>query len=36
MHKIKKEDTVKIITGSYKGQKGRVIKIYTKKKQGIS
>ena len=35
MNKIKKEDTVKIISGSYKGQKGRVIKIYTKKNRAL-
>ena len=31
MNKIKKEDTVQIITGAYKGETGRVIKIYTQK-----
>ena len=29
MNKIKKEDMVEVITGAYKGQSGRVIKILT-------
>ena len=35
MNKIKKEDTVEIITGAYKGQNGRVVKIYTDKKRAL-
>ena len=35
MNKIKKEDTVKIITGAYKGQTGRVIKIFIKKNRAL-
>ena len=35
MNKIKKEDTVQIITGAYKGEIGRVIKIYTKKNRAL-
>jgi len=35
MNKIKKEDTVEIITGAYKGQQGRVIKIYTDKTRAL-
>jgi len=35
MNKIKKEDTVEIISGAYKGQTGRVIKIFTSKDRAI-
>ena len=35
MNKIKKDDTVRIITGSYKGQSGRVIKIFTKTNRAL-
>ena len=35
MQKIKKEDTVKVISGSYKGQTGRVIKIITKNNRAL-
>ena len=35
MSKIKKEDTVKVISGSYKGQTGRVLKILTKKNRAL-
>ena len=35
MNKIKKEDTVQIITGAYKGETGRVIKIYTQKNRAL-
>ena len=30
MNKFKKNDSVKVISGSYKGQTGRVLKIITK------
>jgi ribosomal protein L24 len=32
MNKIKKEDTVKVLAGSYKGESGRVVKIIKEKK----
>ena len=35
MNKIKKGDNVKVITGSYKGQSGRVIKVLTTKNRFI-
>tara|TARA_Y100000590_G_scaffold419382_1_gene521071 strand:- start:530 stop:838 length:309 start_codon:yes stop_codon:yes gene_type:complete len=35
MNKIKKEDMVKVITGSYKGETGRVVKIITSKNRAI-
>ena len=35
MNKIKKEDTVQIIAGAYKGETGRVIKIYTQKNRAL-
>ncbi len=35
MSKIKKEDTVKVISGSYKGQTGRVLKIITKNNRAL-
>ena len=35
MSKIKKEDTVKVISGSYKGQTGRVLKILTKNNRAL-
>ena len=35
MNKIKKEDTVKVLTGSYKGESGRVVKILTEKNRAI-
>jgi len=35
VNKIKKEDTVRVITGSYKGQTGRVIKILTKNNRAL-
>ena len=35
MNKIKKEDTVQIITGAYKGQTGRVIKILIEKNRAL-
>jgi large subunit ribosomal protein L24 len=35
MNKIKREDTVKVLTGSYKGESGRVIKILTAKNRVI-
>ena len=35
MNKIKKEDTVKVISGSYKGQTGRVIKIIKKNSRAL-
>ena len=35
MNKIKKEDTVMVISGSYKGEKGRVIKVLTSKNRAI-
>ena len=35
MNKIKKEDTVQIITGAYKGHIGRVIKIFTEKNRAL-
>ena len=33
--KIKKNDVVKIITGKYKGQQGRVIKVIKEKNRGV-
>ena len=33
--KIKKEDTVQVISGSYKGQIGRVIKVITKNSRAL-
>jgi len=35
MNKIKKEDTVMVISGSYKGETGRVIKVLTSKNRAI-
>ena len=35
MNKIKKEDTVQIITGAYKGQTGRVLKILIEKNRAL-
>ena len=35
MNKIKKEDMVEVITGAYKGQSGRVIKILTKNNRAL-
>ena len=35
MNKIKKEDTVQILAGAYKGQNGRVLKIFTKKNRAL-
>tara|TARA_B100000579_G_scaffold194196_1_gene158658 strand:+ start:66 stop:374 length:309 start_codon:yes stop_codon:yes gene_type:complete len=35
MSKIKKEDIVKVISGSYRGQTGRVLKILTKNNRAL-
>ena len=35
MRKIKKDDNVKVISGNYKGQTGRVIKIINKNNRAI-
>ena len=35
MNKIKKEDTVMVISGSFKGETGRVIKVLTSKNRAI-
>ena len=35
MNKIKKEDTVMVLAGSYKGESGRVVKILTAKNRAI-
>ncbi|MDB4859381.1 50S ribosomal protein L24 [Candidatus Marinimicrobia bacterium] len=35
MNKIKKEDTVKVLAGSYKGESGRVVKIIKEKNRAI-
>jgi large subunit ribosomal protein L24 len=35
MNKIKKEDMVEVITGAYKGQSGRIIKILTKNDRAL-
>tara|TARA_B100001175_G_C19457922_1_gene614925 strand:+ start:252 stop:560 length:309 start_codon:yes stop_codon:yes gene_type:complete len=35
MNKIKKEDTVKVLSGSYKGESGRVVKILKEKNRAI-
>tara|TARA_Y100000590_G_C15067099_1_gene768630 strand:+ start:227 stop:538 length:312 start_codon:yes stop_codon:yes gene_type:complete len=35
MNRIKREDTVKVISGSYKGQTGRVIKILLGKNRAL-
>ena len=35
MNKIKKEDMVEVITGAYKGQSGRVIKVLTKNNRAL-
>ena len=33
--KLKKNDIVQVITGKYKGQKGRIIKVYSEKNRVI-
>ena len=35
MYKIKKDDIVKVISGNYKGQSGRVLKLITSKNRAI-
>ena len=35
MYKIKKDDIVKVISGNYKGQSGRVLKLVTSKNRAI-
>ena len=35
MYKIKKDDIVKVISGNYKGQSGRVLKLVTAKNRAI-
>jgi len=35
MNKIKKEDTVQVISGAYKGETGRVIKIFTNNNRAL-
>ena len=35
MNKIKKEDTVMVISGSFRGETGRVIKVLTSKNRAI-
>ena len=35
MYKIKKDDVVKVISGNYKGQTGRILKLITSKNRAI-
>tara|TARA_B000000475_G_C15613396_1_gene289976 strand:+ start:6 stop:317 length:312 start_codon:yes stop_codon:yes gene_type:complete len=35
MKKIRKDDSVKVVSGNYKGQTGRVIKVVNKKNRAI-